>query len=258
MTFDFDGDAVRTMTEDGEPLFNGRDVCRCLGLETPQRAFDRIPDEEKGVRSTHTLGGEQAMVWLYESGLYRLIFESRKPEAERFKRWVFHDVLPAIRRTGSYSRRRLDPVELGAALAVVREARRVHGVEAARSVWADLGLPEVPDPIPVEEGADPGAFLSAVQAFIAECTDARPFARVQATVLHEAYQRWAADEHAPALTITMFGRLMRRAGHLKVQASCIFYLGLQLRADARGPDRSPFAEGMRTQPLPFIVPKEGG
>lgn len=62
----------------------------------------RLDVDEKGVRSTHTLGGEQKAVFVNEAGLYALVLGSRRPSARRFKRWVTHDVLPAIRRTGEY------------------------------------------------------------------------------------------------------------------------------------------------------------
>lgn len=60
-------------------------------------------EDEKGVYTIYTLGGEQEMLTVTEAGLYRLIFKSRKPVAKRFQWWVFHDVLPTLRRTGTYS-----------------------------------------------------------------------------------------------------------------------------------------------------------
>jgi len=65
-------------------------------------AFARLDDDEKGVVSNDTPGGQQEMTTINESGLYSLILSSRKPEARAFKRWVTHEVLPAIRKTGRY------------------------------------------------------------------------------------------------------------------------------------------------------------
>jgi predicted TIM-barrel enzyme len=66
-------------------------------------SLKEFPADEKGVTTTYTPGGEQEMLTVNEPGLYRLIFQSRKPEAERFKTWVVTDVLPQIRRTGAYA-----------------------------------------------------------------------------------------------------------------------------------------------------------
>src|SRR5690606_23128157 len=67
-----------------------------------ENAYGRLDSDEKDTRIVGTPGGNQSMVVVNEPGLYNLIFTSRKPEAKRFKRWVTHEVLPAIRRTGHY------------------------------------------------------------------------------------------------------------------------------------------------------------
>jgi prophage antirepressor-like protein len=74
-----------------------------LGIVNVRTSVANFPDDEKGVRSAYTPGGEQTVLMVNEPGLYRLIFQSRKEEAERLKRWVFHDVLPTLRRTGTYT-----------------------------------------------------------------------------------------------------------------------------------------------------------
>jgi len=61
-----------------------------------------FPANEKGVNTLHTPGGKQKMLTVNEPGLYRLVFQSRKPEAEKFKTWVFTEVLPSVRRTGMF------------------------------------------------------------------------------------------------------------------------------------------------------------
>lgn len=91
---------IRTMLIDGEPWFVAKDVCEALELDVSQ--VRRLDDDEKGLRSIQTLGGFQEMVTINEPGLYSLILGSRKPEARAFKRWVTHEILPAIRRTGAY------------------------------------------------------------------------------------------------------------------------------------------------------------
>lgn len=102
--FDFEGRQIRVFTdEQGEPWFVAADVCHVLGIGNPRQAMTRLDDDEKGVISTDTPGGMQPVATVNEPGLYTLVLGSRKPEAKRFKRWVTHEVLPAIRRTGSYT-----------------------------------------------------------------------------------------------------------------------------------------------------------
>ena len=100
--------AIRAITQNDEPWFVAADVCRALELGNSRQALARLDDDEKGVISTDTPGGEQKMNIVNEPGLYTLVLGSRKPEAKAFKRWITHEVLPAIRQTGSYSLVTLD------------------------------------------------------------------------------------------------------------------------------------------------------
>ena len=97
------GQTVRTVEIDGDPWFVAADVCAVLGLARQQDSTRHLDDDEKGECLVDTPSGRQQMVTVNEPGLYSLILRSRKPEAKAFKRWVTHEVLPAIRRTGSYS-----------------------------------------------------------------------------------------------------------------------------------------------------------
>jgi anti-repressor protein len=94
---------VRVDVVDGQPRFILADVCKILGIGTPAKAAGRLDAEDKGMSIVHTPGGPQEMTHVTESGVYALIFTSRKEEAKRFKRWVTSDVLPSIRRSGHYS-----------------------------------------------------------------------------------------------------------------------------------------------------------
>lgn len=91
---------VRVVIQNDEPWFVGSDVMAALEIDRTQ--IRRLDSDEKGVCSIHTLGGDQRVSVINESGLYTLILTSRKAEAKKFKRWVTHEVLPAIRRTGEY------------------------------------------------------------------------------------------------------------------------------------------------------------
>ena len=93
---------VRTSIINDEPYFNLADVCRVLEINNPRMAKTRL--SEKGVSTTDILtnGGKQQANFINESNLYKLIFQSRKPEAERFADWVTSEVLPTIRKHGAY------------------------------------------------------------------------------------------------------------------------------------------------------------
>lgn len=93
---------VRTVLQNGQPWFVAADVCNALGIKEHRRAATRLDEDEKGVRSIPTKGGNQEVVVVNEPGLYTLMLGSRKPEAKVFKRWITHEVIPSIRRTGSY------------------------------------------------------------------------------------------------------------------------------------------------------------
>lgn len=95
---------VRVVMVDEDPWFVGKDICESLGLTNSRMSINRLDDDEKGVSSIDTLGGTQQIQVVSESGLYSLISSSRKPEAREFKRWVNHEVLPSIRKTGSYGK----------------------------------------------------------------------------------------------------------------------------------------------------------
>lgn len=103
--------AVRVVDVNGEPWFVARDVCECLELDLASGARG-LDEDEKGLHTVQTPGGAQEMSIVSEAGLYSLILRSRKPEAKAFKRWITHEVLPAIRKHGGY----LTPAKLEEAL----------------------------------------------------------------------------------------------------------------------------------------------
>lgn len=95
---------VRSVLLDGEPWFVGKDVADALGYKNNRQAIaSNVGEEDKGVHSVDTPSGEQVMTIINESGLYSLIFGSKLSRAKEFKRWVTSEVLPALRKTGSYS-----------------------------------------------------------------------------------------------------------------------------------------------------------
>ncbi|MCR5555796.1 MAG: Bro-N domain-containing protein [Bacteroidales bacterium] len=102
-TFNPGNQPVRVEIIGGEPWFVAKDVCDALTIEKHRDAVSRLDDDERGSVVVDTLGGKQSVSAVNESGLYNLIFQSRKPEAKVFRKWVTGEVLPSIRKTGSYS-----------------------------------------------------------------------------------------------------------------------------------------------------------
>lgn len=94
--------AVRVTDKNGNPCFFARDVAKALRLKKPQNCLQKLDQDERGTLSTGTLGGPQEMVIVSEPGVYRLIASSRTEKAKEFQRWLYHEVLPEIRKTGGY------------------------------------------------------------------------------------------------------------------------------------------------------------
>lgn len=101
-TFTFGQLTLRALLLKGEPWFMAKDVAQALGYSLAGDMLRNLDEDEKGMHNLHTLGGNQQLGIISESGLYSAILRSRKPEAKAFKRWVTSEVLPAIRKTGTY------------------------------------------------------------------------------------------------------------------------------------------------------------
>lgn len=155
VAFAFEDHLVRVVRRDDTPWFVGVDVCSCLGLAKPHSTLKLLDEDEKGSQTVGGPGGDQNTIIVSEPGVYRLVFRSRKPEAERFKRWLAHEVLPKLRREGRVDLApaadappRADTVPESALfkLNLIREARLLFGPDRARALWRTLGLPAVPPP----------------------------------------------------------------------------------------------------------------
>jgi prophage antirepressor-like protein len=94
---------VRTIEKDGEVWFVAKDVCEILELTNVSMSVERLDEDEKLVSKLFTSGQEREVWTVNEPGLYSLIVSSYKPEAKSFKRWITHEVIPSIRKTGSYT-----------------------------------------------------------------------------------------------------------------------------------------------------------
>jgi len=103
--FNFNGSSIQVIAdESGEPLFNANDICAVLGFNNPRDALaNHVDEDDVAKRDTiDSLGRTQKANFVNESGMYSLILKSTKPEAKPFKKWVTSEVLPSIRKTGSY------------------------------------------------------------------------------------------------------------------------------------------------------------
>lgn len=169
--FGFEDHLVRVYKPNGEPWFVGKDVCSILEIKDHNQALNRLDEDERSGCTVPTPRGEQTMIVVSEAGVFRLIFSSRKPEAERFKKWLAHEVLPQLRRHGFYAlpggkvepgAERLaefpaDDTALSvhlAKLATLKECRMIHGPRAAARLWQRLGMPQVAESVieEVDEG----------------------------------------------------------------------------------------------------------
>lgn len=95
---------VRVIERNNEPWFVGKDVAEALGYSQPAKAIrEHVKDTHKGVSEMDTPGGRQQIIIIDEAGLYSLVLRSKLPAAEAFQEWVVAEVIPSIRKTGSYS-----------------------------------------------------------------------------------------------------------------------------------------------------------
>ena len=103
--------SVRVVERDGEPWFVAKDIAMALGYAQDSKVgvlFKNVPEEWKGVKRIHTLGGEQEMLTISEQGLYFFLGRSDKPAALPYQKWVAGEVIPSIRKTGCYSAVKFD------------------------------------------------------------------------------------------------------------------------------------------------------
>ena len=143
---------VRIVEKDGEPWFVAKDVCDILALGNPRSSIALLDEDERGVHNMDTPSGKQEMGIISEAGLYSLILRSRKPEAKAFKRWVTHEVLPSIRKTGAYLSPGMSNEQVKALVATLEEEmyRRIQAenrlakLEAHAEELARSAIPATP------------------------------------------------------------------------------------------------------------------
>lgn len=126
--FNFESHEVRTVTQNDETWFVAVDLAKVLDIKNPSDALKRLEEDE---RARFNLGRQGEANIVSEAGLYNFIGASRKTEARKFMRWVNHEVLPSIRKTGSYSIQPMDDFDKIALIAqgTTKLKEQVHGIE---------------------------------------------------------------------------------------------------------------------------------
>jgi prophage antirepressor-like protein len=243
-SFLFEAAEVRAVMRGDEPWFVGKDVCAALGHKNHKDALTRLEDDEReGVAIADPLGrNPQTMTVISEAGCYRLVFTSRTAAAERFKRWLAHEVLPALRRTGRFEMRpaieddealpstadaRLWGLTLPALIAASRMAatiRSIYGPEHARRLWeSEPSLPQV---------RNLGLNGSIEQWLAAEC-ERQAGAISQSATLYAAYCGWCEAGRRRPETIRRFGDMLTASFDKKEIGGRNHYFGIGLRAQAK-------------------------
>lgn len=236
--FAFGDNLVRVCRDEkGNPWWVAKDVCLVLDLGNPRSSLALLDADEKGVQTVDTPGGPQEVAIFNEPGLYSLIFRSRKPEARDFRRWVTHEVLPTLRKTGSYS------VPTTAAPTMVAFDASPQWPEEALTLkpWMREKLwHDAMQAARLDGGGSDAAFgwfshlcrlvahqpvtaHDEVQAFFDECCERVLGKKEKASALYEAFRRWRGSGEVPTPSIRVFGQSMRafaRAHKSNVMVYC--------------------------------------
>lgn len=211
INFDYQEKPIRVITdEEGAPWWVARDVCDILGIKNHRDTLAKCLDEdEKGVEKASTLGGDQDVLVVSESGLYTLIIRSNKPAAKPFRKWITSEVLPSLRKTGQYTMPGVDvPLSAGdEVISVQRLSEVAQGIKAAMIMARAFGfrdyeartmanklvkkitgidaieLLEIPEPVQVEQG---GLY----KKFVDECCETVQGAKIGATELYNRFVEW--------------------------------------------------------------------
>jgi len=253
--FQFEQQEVRVIQdENGEPWFVAKDVCAVLEISDHIQAVERLDEDERGRCKTPTPSGTQEMLAISESGLYTLIIRSNKPQAKPFRRWVTHEVLPSIRKTGAYTMEpsrpsvwepavedlgaigkdlrigiRLQMADIAMRFAKMDPADRPLFMAAFAALCKESGKKETAAP------ADGGA----VARFVAECCDVDPDLCVHPPTLYSAYLNWCTTvgDDRPLGRTTFYDRVrdvvpgiryVRARAEAGVRSTTMHFAGLGL------------------------------
>lgn len=227
----FEDELVRVhQDESGDPWFVAKDVCRVLGIQNPRDTVRKVLEEdEKGVATIYTPGGDQEVSTVSESGLYALIFRSRKPQAKAFRKWVTSEVLPAIRKTGRYEaptveerdrdlESQVESLKVLARGIPLRASHRVQMMNVALQISKAEGTTHEVDVLGryislCETVSGRAAVMVStadeelVRQFVDECCESSEDGDVvEASSLYQAYCAWCTEKGCKARSVIWFGK----------------------------------------------------
>lgn len=239
-TFEYKFDQVRTIEDDkGNIWWVARDICNILGLGNVSQTLLSLDDDEKSdITNTKLDSNNNRLRIINEPGLYNLIFKSRKPEAKEFKRWVTHEVMPSIRKTGSYTARTSQKNNIKEKLgrisqsAGVKKTQRLRLLEvSARIAQMDGNMQE--DVIDIYE-ALLGEFVTEdmtdaisgvrniINNFVQEMCICSPDEEIWLDVLFEKYQAWCRSKETVSLIKNHFTRYLYEIRNVKPVRRTVF------------------------------------
>lgn len=238
--FCFDGNEVRVTNLEGNPWFVAKDVCAVLGISQHRDALSRLDDDERGSVLLDTLGGKQDLSVISESGLYSLIFRSRKMAAKRFRKWVTSEVLPSIRKTGSYD------IKSKKEVSVNHTHQRATTAPNGLDIKYNLDLTKVITK-PTRQGLEILEKLTGIsfaeitlgsddvdelfQKFIAERCEVADGERVSSFALYGEWRRWLAGGGVGApIGIKEFSRVVENH-FTKIKSNRMMIVGLRLKEE---------------------------
>ncbi len=244
--FAFGENLVRSMLDEGgNPWFVAKDIAKVLEIQNIRQNLSELDEDEKGVCITDTLGGPQEMTTISESGLYFLVFRSRKPQARAFSKWVRAEVLPTLRKTGTYTiphsgkpRRYAMPdiPEMYALRPSMRQrlwqdalqtARLDNaGAEVAGEWFRELCRMMTAGYAPLS-GAEEET--RRILQFADERCQATEYGRINATLLYDAFTAWWCGKFDdPVPTQHIFGRVMSTRFAKRKRGGKSVYFGVSL------------------------------
>ena len=195
--FSFKNNNVRSVIIDDEPWFVGKDVAEVLGYLKTQNAIAMHVDRDDALKQgvTDNLGRTQEMTLINESGLYALILSSKLPQAKEFKRWVTSEVLPSIRRTGTFGLNNRDKFELAG---LISKCKNTKAVDALMTLF------EINKPIRIQPASN-----TSVSGYLAYIEDEQ-LVGVPTQQIYDNYKSYCKTNKIIPLSLCNFSKEVRK------------------------------------------------
>ncbi len=212
--FNFNDSMVRTLVLNDEVYFVAKDICNVLDIQNSREATKKL-DEDELVSEKMTSGGQtREMTLINESGMYKLIFRSNKPEAKKFTKWITSEVLPSIRKTGSYSTSKNSNVNYTSDKnqyidsTFIKSIKDLYGAKIAREYFAPiLNIKYNEDETITREQPLDKQIENFIDKYVAISDDEFTSTKV----LYNKYKQWATLENIDILIQTQFVRKFNTA-----------------------------------------------